>query len=60
MIEEEATAQTPDFAAWSSQNLANYAKDAYLHIKKLEAANEQLRKDLKFAMQMARGVYGNT
>lgn len=59
-MNEEAAPVPPEFGAWTHENLANYAKEAYVRIKELEAANEQLKADLRYAMQIARGSYGNT
>jgi hypothetical protein len=56
MNAESVEGATPNFAAWSTENLANYAKDAYTRIKALEAANDQLRVDLRDAMQLLRSA----
>ena len=44
----------PNFAAWQVENLVNFAQDAYLRMREQEAAIEQLRLDLKTAMQELR------
>ncbi len=44
----------PNFAAWSNENLANFAKDAYVRMQQQDAALAQLRLDLKDAMKIAR------
>jgi len=56
---EEATPVPPEFGAWSHENLAAYAKEAYVRIKLLEAACEQYKSDLHYAMEIARGNYGH-
>lgn len=48
---------TPNFAAWSNENLANFAKDSYLQMKKQDEALQQLRLDLKDAMKVARQLH---
>jgi len=45
---------TPNFAAWSLENLSNFARDSYIRMQEQEAAIEQLRLDLKAAMQELR------
>lgn len=45
---------TPNFTAWSNENLANFALAAYLRMQAQDAALEQLRGDLKDAMKMLR------
>ena len=40
----------PNFAAWSNENLANFAKDAYLRMQAQQEAIEQLQGDFKDAM----------
>jgi len=44
----------PNFAAWQLENLINFAKDAYTRLQEQEAAMEQLRLDLRSAMQELR------
>jgi len=45
---------TPNFAAWSNENLAKFALEAYLRLQVQQDALEQLRGDLKDAMQLVR------
>jgi len=45
---------TPNFAAWSLANLSNFATEAYVRMQQQEAAIEQLRLDLRSAMQELR------
>ena len=45
---------TPNFAAWSNENLAKFALEAYLRLQAQQNALEQLRGDLKDAMQLVR------
>ena len=45
---------TPNFAAWSNENLAKFAMEAYLRLQAQQDALEQLRGDLKDAMQLVR------
>ena len=40
----------PNFAAWSNENLAQFAKDAYLRMQEQQETIEQLRQDWKDAM----------
>lgn len=40
----------PNFAAWSNENLAKFAKDAYLRMQAQQEAIEQLQGDFKDAM----------
>ena len=49
----------PNFAAWSNENLANFAKDAYLRMQAQQNAIEQLRGDFKDAMAELRKHTGN-
>jgi hypothetical protein len=46
--------ETPDFASWEHDTLAKFARDCYLRLQDEQAANEQLRLDLKDAMKLAR------
>lgn len=46
--------QGPNFAAWSNENLANFAFEAYLRLQTQQDTIEQLRGDLKDAMQLVR------
>jgi hypothetical protein len=45
---------TPNFAAWTNENLAKFALEAYLRLQAQQDAIEQLRGDLKDAMQLVR------
>ena len=45
---------TPNFAAWSNENLAKFALEAYLRLQAQQEAIEQLRGDLKDAMKLVR------
>lgn len=45
---------TPDFAAWQHDTLAKFAAQAHLRLQQEQAANEQLRLDLRYAMKLAR------
>ena len=45
---------TPNFAAWTNENLAKFALDAYLRLQAQQDAIEQLRGDLRDAMQLIR------
>ena len=49
----------PNFAAWSNENLANFAKDAYLRMQQQQDAIMQLRGDLKDAMVELRKQAGD-
>ena len=40
----------PNFAAWSNENLANFAKEAYVRMQHQQETIEQLRQDWKDAM----------
>ena len=44
----------PNFAAWSNENLAKFAADAYDKIKEQEEVIEHLRLDVKDAMKQVR------
>ena len=46
--------ETPYFLTWQHDNLAKFAKDCYIRLQDEQAANEQLRLDLKDAMKLAR------
>jgi hypothetical protein len=41
---------TPNFAAWTSENLAKFAKEAYVRMQEQQETIEQLRQDWKDAM----------
>ena len=60
----EPSAGTPatscsHFAAWSNENLANFAKDSYLRMQQQQDAIMQLRGDLKDAMVELRKQAGD-
>lgn len=44
----------PNFASWSNKNLADFATDSYIRMQEQQDALEQLRGDLKDAMQLVR------
>ena len=46
--------ETPNFATWQHSNLAKFATEVYTRFQDEQAANEQLRLDLKDAMKLAR------
>jgi hypothetical protein len=46
--------ETPDFKTWQHTTLAKFATECYLRLQDEQAANEQLRLDLKDAMKLAR------
>ena len=46
--------ETPNFATWQHDTLAKFAAEVYAKLQAEQAANEQLRLDLKDAMRMAR------
>jgi hypothetical protein len=46
--------ETPDFASWEHDTLAKFATEVYIRLQDEQAANEQLRLDLKDAMKLAR------
>jgi hypothetical protein len=45
---------TPNFAAWTNENLAKFAKDAYAKMQEQQEAIEQYQRDLKDAMAQLR------
>jgi ribosomal protein S20 len=45
--------ETPNFASWEHATLAKFATECYLRLQDEQAANEQLRRDLKDAMKLA-------
>jgi hypothetical protein len=45
---------TPNFAAWSNQNLANFCTEAYIRMQELQEENEHLKLDAKAALEAAR------
>ena len=44
----------PNFAAWSMENLVNFAKESHLRMYEQDQAIEQLRADLRDAMRLLR------
>ncbi len=44
----------PNFSAWSNENLAKFALEAYQRMQAQQEAIEQLRGDLKDAMRLVR------
>ena len=46
--------ETPNFAIWKHDTLAKFATEVYIRLQDEQAANEQLRMDLKDAMKLAR------
>ena len=46
----------PNFAAWTNENLAKFAADAYKRLQEQQDALEQLRGDLKDAMKEIRRI----
>ena len=49
----------PNFAAWSNENLAKFAKDSYLRMQAQQDAIMQLQGDFKDAMVELRKHTGN-
>lgn len=47
---------TPNFSAWTNENLAKFALEAYVRLQAQQDAIEQLRSDLKDAMQLIRQI----
>jgi len=45
---------SPNFASWQQETLAKFAAEVYERLVAEQAANEQLRLDLKDAMKLAR------
>jgi hypothetical protein len=45
--------ETPNFATWQQETLAKFATEVYIRLQDEQAANEQLRLDLKDAMKLA-------
>jgi hypothetical protein len=44
----------PNFSAWERQTLDRFALDAYLRLQQQQEALEQLRQDLRDAMNLLR------
>jgi hypothetical protein len=45
--------ETPNFTTWQHDTLAKFATEVYIRLQDEQAANEQLRMDLKDAMKLA-------
>lgn len=45
---------TPNFAAWTNENLAKFAEEAYVRMQEQQNAIEQYQGDLKDAMVQLR------
>ena len=45
---------SPNFAAWTNENLANFAKDSYDKLREQQEEIEHLKLDLKAAMEAYR------
>jgi hypothetical protein len=45
--------ETPNFASWQHDTLAKFAHEVYIRLQDEQAANEQLRLDVKDAMKLA-------
>ena len=45
---------TPNFAAWSNENLAKFAKEAYARMQEQQEEIEHLKLDAKAALEAAR------
>jgi hypothetical protein len=43
----------PNFATWQHDTLAKFATEVYIRLQDEQAANEQLRLDVKDAMKLA-------
>lgn len=46
--------ETPNFLTWQHDTLVKFAAEVYTRLQDEQAANEQLRLDLKDAMKLAR------
>jgi hypothetical protein len=46
--------ETPNFASWQQDTLAKFATECYIRLQDEQEANEQLRRDVKDAMKLAR------
>lgn len=49
----------PDFGAWSHENLAKFAKEAYLKMQEQHDQIQQLQNDLKDSLNAYRELNGN-
>ena len=47
---------TPNFSTWQHDTLAKFAAEVYAKLQAEQAANEQLRLDLKDAMKLLRAA----
>lgn len=47
----------PNFKTWQRENLERFAEEAYVQLARLTEANEQLRHDLRFALQQVRAQH---
>jgi hypothetical protein len=51
----------PNFAAWTNENLAKFAQDAYVRMQEQQDALEQYQRDLKDAMaQLRKAMWENS
>ena len=46
----------PDFASWQTTNLVNFAHDAYVKLREQDDQLQQMRQDLKTAMEAYRSL----
>jgi hypothetical protein len=46
--------ETPNFTTWQHDTLARFATECYIRLQDEQEANEQLRRDVKDAMKLAR------
>ena len=52
---------TPNFAAWSIENLAKFAQDSYTRMREQQEIIEQYQRDLKDAMiQLRKAMWENS
>ena len=52
---------TPNFAAWSIENLAKFAQDSYTRMREQRETIEQYQRDLKDAMiQLRKAMWENS
>ncbi len=49
-------AEGPDFASWQTTNLVNFAHDAYAKLREQDDQLQQMRQDLKTAMEAYRSL----
>ena len=47
---------TPNFAAWSTKNLADFCTEAYIRMQEQQEEIEHLKLDAKAALEAARRV----